>query len=536
MEQIWVMVLNMSLTAGIVIVAVMLVRLLLRRAPKVFSYVLWLAVLFRLLCPLSFSTGFSLLGLMKAPLPLQGQMQYIPENIGLMEQPEITLPGNTMTNIVNSSLPEGTPQASMNPMQGIMFAGAVLWLAGALTIMVYGIAAYGRLRVTLKGAEREEGFRRVYRTDRVGMPFVCGLVRPRIYLPFALGEEEKPYILLHEQIHIKRGDPFWRALGYAALCIHWFNPLVWAAFYLSGQDMEMSCDEAVVGRMGSNVRKDYCASLLSLACGRRIRPGIPLAFGEGGTGGRIKNLFHYNRMGKSAAVLLGAACLVVFAVLVTNPQKDSREGYQAGFTCFDIPVGDGRLYWGMSREELTQILGEPSSEEVSGGGTTMIYDAPMEGELGGCSQVVFYGGIQDLTDPQDRGGEKRSSGLCGIMMTLEPTTKERVLEYLADFYGELSPLGGGTSMEMQLRQANPGYFNETHFCEAWRIGNLPKEEYERLTAVFRANKEGRPIDEENLLMCIYLWGVEEGDSYPCVVQLDVSMMGTLACLTSESSG
>ena len=150
-------VLNMSLTAGVVILAVIPARLMLRRAPKIFSYVLWLAVLFRLLCPLSFSLDFSLLGMLKAPLPQQGQMQYIPENIGLMRRPEISLPGDIVTDIVNSSLPAGTPEASMNPMQGILFAGAVIWLAGVLTMIVYSMVSYGKLRIRLRGAAAEEG-------------------------------------------------------------------------------------------------------------------------------------------------------------------------------------------------------------------------------------------------------------------------------------------------------------------------------------------------------------------------------------------
>ena len=403
-------------------------------------------------------------------------------------------------------------------------------------MIVYSMVSYGKLRIRLRGAAAEEGAGRIYRTEWLETAFVCGLFCPRIYLPLALGEEEKDYILLHEQIHIRRGDQIWRTLGYLALCIHWFNPLVWIAFYLSGKDMEMSCDEAVIRKMGSGVRKDYSASLLSLACGRRVMPGLPLAFGEGQTGSRIKNLLHYKRVGKSVALLLGAVCLLASGLLAANPGKGGQPGYRDGLSCYDIPLGEGRLFWGMSREELTAVMGEPSAEEVSEAGTTMTYDiskdgALMDTELGGGSQAIFYVGDHNLTDPEDMGGEKLSSGLCGIMMTLNFATKERILDRLSDFYGELSPSGGGTSMEMQLRQANPGYFNETHFCEAWRIGNLPDEEYERLTAVFRANEEDRPIDGENLLMYIYIWGVEEGDSYPCVVQLDVSMMGMLAYLT-----
>ena len=191
MEQMLIRVLNMSLTAGIVILAVMSARLMLRRAPKIFSHVLWLAVLFRLLCPLSFSLDFSLLGMLKAPLPQRGQMQYIPENIGLMRQPEISLPGDIVTDIVNSSLPAGTPEASMNPMQGILFAGAVIWLAGVLTMIVYSMVSYGKLRMRLRGVAAEEEAGRIYRTECVETAFVCGLFVRGFTCPWPWGRKRR---------------------------------------------------------------------------------------------------------------------------------------------------------------------------------------------------------------------------------------------------------------------------------------------------------------------------------------------------------
>lgn len=529
MEQILIRVLNMSLTAGVAILAVLLIRLLLVRAPKIFSYLLWLPVLFRLLCPVSFSMDISLTGLLKAPLFEEGELQYIPADIGFMQEPEVTLPGKMMTEMVNSSLPAGTPAASMNPMQGILFAGAVLWLAGVLLMLIFSVAACLRLRRKLKGAVIEEGQGNVYRTDQISMPFVCGLFRPVVYLPAGLAGEEKDYILLHEKIHIRRKDQLWRFLGYLALSLHWFNPLVWLAFYLSGKDMEMSCDEAVIRRMGIYIRKKYSASLLSFACGRRVMPGLPLAFGEGQTGSRIRNLLHYKKTGRAAMAVFGALCLAAAVILIANPGRGGQTEKGGGLSCYEIPVGDDQLFWGMSREELTAVFGDPSEEEANEYGTTMTYDMPIQSRLGESSQMVLYVGIRNVTDPGAPEGEKLSNGLCGIMMTLAPTTRETVLEKIEDFYGELSPEGGSTKMEAQLQQGVPSYFNEVHFCEDWRVGNLPEEEYRELAERCEINR-GRKLGEDDLLMSVYLWGVEEGEAYPCVVQLDVSMMGALAYL------
>lgn len=551
MEQMLIRVLNMSLTAGITILGVICARVLLRRAPKIFSYGLWLAVLFRLLCPVSFSMEFSLPGLVNAPSAQRGEIVYIPEEIGLMAQPGVDLPGDNLTDAVNSSLPAATPENSMNPMQGILAVGVLLWLAGTAVMAGYALVSFGRLKRRLRGALREDAEGRVYCTDQVEMPFVCGLLRPRIYLPAALSGVEREQILLHERIHIRRGDPLWRALGYLALCIHWFNPLVWAAFFLSGRDMEMSCDEAVVRKMGNRMKKGYCALLLAMSCGRRIVPGLPLAFGEGQTGGRIRNLFHYNGVGKRAAAALGAVCALAVIVFLANPA--GRE--KPPFTCYEIPLGDGALSWGMSREEIERALGEPDLVEESEGGVALTWDTQRATELGDCSQLTLYVGINNLTEPGARGGkdapeaegaatvdgafdaenaagEKFSAGLCGLMMTIEQTGREEMLEKISDFYGELSPQGGATQMEAQLRQGVPGYFNETHFCEDWRLSGLPREEYDRLAAVFRANKPDRPIDGEDLLMYVNIWGVENQEPCPCVVQLDVSMLGKLIYLQS----
>ena len=237
--RLFILILNMSLTGSVVILAVCAARVLLRRAPRIFSYALWAVVLFRLLCPVSFSLPFSLLGALQNEPASKGRMEYITEDIGYMEKPDIALPVQGLGGVVNEILPAGTPEASVNPMQIYLGAGAYLWLLGMLSMTVYSVLSLRRLRKRLGEAvfEREN----IYRFRGKGSPFVYGVVCPRIYLPEKITGEEEQYILLHEQIHIKRGDAVFRLFSWLALCLHWFNPLVWGAFEIG----RASCRERV---------------------------------------------------------------------------------------------------------------------------------------------------------------------------------------------------------------------------------------------------------------------------------------------------
>ena len=262
-------VLNMSLTASVVIVFVLLARLLLRRAPRIISYALWAVVLFRLLCPVSLSAGFSLLNLVDAPAetatPHTSVVEYIPrETVQRPAVPAAPITG-TVTAPAESAAPADPPAAQRRSLD-LGTAAALVWAAGIVAMVVHSAVNYRRLRRRLVGAVPLAG--NIYLADRIGSPFVMGLLRPRIYLPSALPAGEQDYILRHEQHHIRRLDPLVKAVAFGALCIHWFNPLVWLAFFLASRDMEMSCDEAVMNKLGEDVRADYSASLLRLATGR----------------------------------------------------------------------------------------------------------------------------------------------------------------------------------------------------------------------------------------------------------------------------
>ena len=220
MQAVFAKILNMSITGSIVIAVVLLARLFLKRAPKIYSYALWAVVLFRLLCPLSITAGLSVL----KPLPVT------------------TTPGISTVSYqsVAQAVQENTPapirqqvapaQPAEQPETSPMQIAAYIWLAGASVMAAYSIAQYGTLRRRL--AEAAPLQREIYLTDRISSPFVMGIFHPRIYLPSSTPMEERRFIVAHERHHIRRGDPVWKLLGYIALCLHWFNPLVWLALHL----------------------------------------------------------------------------------------------------------------------------------------------------------------------------------------------------------------------------------------------------------------------------------------------------------------
>ena len=329
MHRLFPIVCNMSLTASVVILAVLAVRLLLRRAPKVFSYALWAVVLFRLLCPVSVTSAVSLLGALGAPAQersaVTSVVEYVPADIVRNMAPAVTplpqepFPAEPGESIVSTAPSVTQPDAApISPLSGPVAVLTLTWLTGMALLLLYSVVSLLRLRCRLVGAVRLED--NIYLADYIPSPFVMGLFRPKIYLPSTLTETERGYILRHEQYHLRRRDHVVKLLSFLALCVHWFNPLVWAAFILAGKDMEMSCDEAVVRELGEDIRADYSASLLSLATGRRIVAGMPLAFGEGDTGGRIRNLLNWKRPQPWIIAVCAVVCVGLIALCAANPK------------------------------------------------------------------------------------------------------------------------------------------------------------------------------------------------------------------------
>lgn len=302
--------LGMGLTGSVVILAVCLLRLVLRRAPKAASYALWAPVLIRLLCPFALSSPVALLPEGVGDLPALEWRQQL--SGGLRSQ---AVPG------IEAGIPEAAGDAAPaepETQRGFdaALALSLVWAAGALGMALRGAVGYLRLRRRL--ALRRRLRDNIYIADDIGSPFAAGLFRPRIYLPCGLDGREQELVIMHEQHHIRRLDPLWRLLAYAALCLHWYNPLVWLAFSLSGRDMEASCDEAVLRRMGGEVRADYAAALLKFSGGGRGAALTSPSFGEGDAGRRIRGLASWKKPALWLSAAAAALCILAALLLLTD--------------------------------------------------------------------------------------------------------------------------------------------------------------------------------------------------------------------------
>ncbi len=317
MDKIFFRVLNMSLVSGYVIALILLLRPLFGRISKRFSYALWGVALFRLLCPFSIGSLASLVPVQ--PNTVSTRMLY-------EQTPQIHSGIASFDSAVNRFLPAGTPQYSANPLQIHAFIAEILWISGMVLLAGYGIVSLFILMYQLRKAEAVPGLNRIYQLEGLETPFVLGIIRPKIYLPTALSGKEQEYVLLHETTHIKRLDHAARLAAYAALCIHWFNPLVWIAFWLSGKDMELSCDEKAVRSMTLEDRKGYSTALLKLSTEKRIKCPTPLAFGEGDVKGRIKSILSYRKPVIWVSVLALAATAVLCLGLAVNPENPLSDG------------------------------------------------------------------------------------------------------------------------------------------------------------------------------------------------------------------
>ncbi len=310
MGQLLLTILNMSFTASYVIMFVIIIRLLLRKAPKSISYALWSIAGFRLVIPFSFESVISL-------IPRKINISPIPHNIIYQERPRINSGIEVIDSAVNRLLPLATAQASANPLQIAVELGAYVWAIGIIALLFYSIVSVLILKTKLKSAKLLED--NIYQVEYLKTPFVLGIIKPKIYLPYGINDEEKDYILLHEQIHIMRKDYIIKPLAFLILTIHWFNPLVWISFILMSKDMELSCDERVLRQMDGENKKSYANTLLSLATKKQILNGGPLAFGEGSVKGRIKNVLNYKKPKFWLVVILIILLIRVGIGLISNP-------------------------------------------------------------------------------------------------------------------------------------------------------------------------------------------------------------------------
>ena len=375
MSKLFIALLNMSLTASFVILAVMFLRLLLKKAPRVFSYALWAVVFFRLACPLAIEIPVRINPI--AP-------QTVPPDIVYVQNPAIhsgvAFLNSAVNDLMESTLPPVAPENSVNPVQLILEAGAYVWLAGILALLIYAAFSYMRIRRGVVWAVHIK--ENIFETECIKTPFVLGFVRPRIYIPSGLSAGELGYILKHEQAHIRRLDHLVKPLAFLITAAHWFNPLAWFAYYLLVQDMELSADEIVIRAAGSDIRRDYSRSLYNLSA-RNSGLLSTLAFGEAGVKARIRNVLNFRKPALwikvlsivivcTAALALATSACTPMPGLINPDDPDSlcenyifdRLIYMNPLSSY-IPREGMQEYYNLSRSMLTIVNLEGERQYVA---------------------------------------------------------------------------------------------------------------------------------------------------------------------------
>lgn len=337
--QIFTQILGRSITASVVIVAVLLIRGLMHRMPKKYLYLLWGIVAVRLLCPAAVSSPVSLFNVigqnMEADLVSMAEVEQKKADAGqlssggisggAMKQHTASVPSPLKENNGSMEMPkEGfvTGNTRMKQVSSLIQYGTVIWFAGMLVLFLWNALVTFQMKKRLEKSVRYQG--NIYECDNIPSPFVMGMVHPRIYIPFRLGEEERVYILKHEQYHMKRRDYIVKFGAFLLTCVYWFHPLVWLSYFLMVRDMEMSCDEYVLQNVSADIRTIYSKSLLGFAANRRGMAAGWLAFGETDTRKRVNNVLNFKKHGKWMGVF--AVFLLIFAgsVCLTNAKESKK--------------------------------------------------------------------------------------------------------------------------------------------------------------------------------------------------------------------
>lgn len=310
MTEILIAIVNMSIAASIVAIAVILVRFPLKKAPKVFSYVLWAAVFLRLICPFNFESPASLM-----PTQTEVISPTILTNSG------VSVIDEPVNLFLEATLPQVDTATSVNPVQVALTISAYAWLCGVVLIVFYGIISYIGVKRRVYDATLIQD--NIFETDKISTAFVLGFIKPKIYLPTIVKGRQFDYILKHEQVHIQRRDYLIKPLAFFVLALHWFNPIVWLSYYFMSKDMEMSCDEAVLRKSNEDIRQDYSTSLVSLYT-KKIGLLSPLAFGEGSyknMKARIKNVLNFKKTPRWAIIVCSIMVVLFMAGFTTNPPR-----------------------------------------------------------------------------------------------------------------------------------------------------------------------------------------------------------------------
>ena len=372
MAAVFLKLLNLSISASWLVLAVLVLRLVSKRSPKWMNVLLWGIVALRLVLPFSVESALSLIPSAETVSP--AVVQFDPA-------PTITSGVSVIDNAVNSSLSEhfaAVPTASVNPLYVWTEIAGWVWLIGLGAMLLYALVSYLRLRRRVSVSLPVQDH--IYLCDAISSPFILGVVKPRIYLPSGLDEVQRQNVLAHEQAHLARRDHWWKPLGFALLAVYWFNPVLWLAYALLCRDIELACDERVIRTMDESAVKTYSTVLLACSMPRKAVITCPLAFGEVGVKERVKNALRYKKPAFWVVAASVAVCVVVAVCFLTNPPTDTDAAGLVGFHREQVTYAD-----------VTDESGaQPSNVQLTAEETDAVYallDAMQYKRLGAASAM-----------------------------------------------------------------------------------------------------------------------------------------------------
>jgi beta-lactamase regulating signal transducer with metallopeptidase domain len=324
MSEVFLKIMNMSISASWLVLAVLLTRLVLKKAPKWVSVLLWGFVAVRLICPFSIESALSLIP----------SAETISPEIMMDPTPKIHTGIGALNGVINPAVSESftpDPGASMNPLQFWIPLVAIIWTAGIAGMLIYTAVSYRLLRRKVATAVRLQN--NIFQSENVDSPFVLGIIKPKIYLPFRMESQNLAHVITHEESHIRRKDHWWKPFGFILLAIHWFNPLMWLGYILFCRDIELACDEKVIREMDNKSKADYTQALVACSVNRRSIAACPLAFGEVGVKERVRSVLNYKKPAFWIVIAAIVMCVVVAVCFLTNPATSVSDQLSVFIDC-----------------------------------------------------------------------------------------------------------------------------------------------------------------------------------------------------------
>ena len=349
MSELFLKIVNMSISASWVVVAVLALRFCLKKAPKWVNVLLWGIVAARMVFPFSIESVLSLIP----------SAETISPTIMMEQSPSVQTGVPALNHVINPVISGSftpAPGASANPLQIWIPVLAGIWLFGIVALFLYSAVSYCRLR--RKVCEAVILRDNIYQSENVCSPFVLGIIKPKIYLPYHMDSREMDHVIAHEQTHIRRKDHWWKPLGFLLLTIHWFNPLMWLSYVLLCRDIELACDEKVIGKMGNAQRADYTQALVACSVDRRLIAACPLAFGEIGVKERVKSVMNYKKPAFWIVLASVIVCAVIAVCFLTNPigfQFDVSANTIVSANHFDMRNADDPVSIEMTPAQISEL-------------------------------------------------------------------------------------------------------------------------------------------------------------------------------------